>query len=137
MIIKLNVSDLSKLNIYEISDHRQFLLKASLSERQTNAWRVKWIKLQELEQELDQFNFKEIYNDSQTIYPWTNSCSNSLILTWRDHLYKDIGIDSRDLELATEFSLSQDLFKRKMVKRPGLLAKLQAWVAKKVKERTR
>ena len=125
--------NISKLTSSEISDIRQSLLKASLSERQTIAWRVKWEELQGIELELVQ-RAKSIPDQ---IYPWANRCNDSLILAWRDYLYKDIKEDSMDLELANEFSLSQDLFKRRVVKRPGLLAKLQAWIAKKVEEQSR
>ena len=133
MSIKLSGGDLRKLTTCEIMDKRQSLLKASLSERQTIAWRVKWEELHELEKELGQLKSKEKININQKIYPWGNRCSNSLILVWRDHLYKDIQVDSTVLELGNEFNLSQDLFRRRIIRRPGLLVKLKAWVERKMK----
>ena len=124
MIIKLN-SDLSKLTINEILEHRNALLKASILERQSKAWRIKWKELQKLERGLvHRTLFKKVDYD-QKPYPWINRCNNSLILAWRDHIYKDIKTESTVLELAGEFSFSQDIFKSQPTVRIGLLAKLQ------------
>ena len=64
-------------------------------------------------------------------FPWTNQCSNSLILAWRDHIFQNITMESTEYELAGDYSLSRDLFVKPVV-RTGLLAKLQAWVAKEL-----
>ena len=67
MSIKLIGSDLRKLTICKMSDKRQSLLKASLSERQTIAWRVKWEELNELEKEPGQLKSKEKIDINQKI----------------------------------------------------------------------
>ena len=131
--------NISQLTLSEISDIRQHLLKASLSERQTIAWRVKWEELQQLETGIGQLKFKESFKYKQRIhpgtsmYPWVNRYSNSLKLAWRDHMYKDIRTDSADLELATEFRVSQDLFRRSSKEKREMLVKLQAWAEKNIK----
>ena len=48
-------------------------------------------------------------------------------------MYKDIRIDSTDLELATELRVSQDLFRRSSKEKREMLGKLQAWAEKNVK----
>lgn len=110
---------------YEV---RKLLLTASVSDRQTKEWRVKWYESQEHETELRQFPSKKQHTSGQRVHPWTNRCSNALILAWRDHLYKDIQIDTKALEMADEFVISQQLFSRKVVIRRDLMVKLQAWV---------
>ena len=55
-----------------------------------------------------------------------------MILAWRDVLFKNIKLESHDLELPQEFSLSMDLFHTRMRVKPGLMNKLKLWVETKL-----
>ena len=85
------------------------------NKKKKKEWIAQWNHLQKLAEAL-RTEPKDLQPKSGIdieIYPWRNQCNSSLILAWRDHIYKNSQIDSTDLELANEFSFSQDLFAKR------------------------
>ena len=84
-----------------IAYRKQLLEHIPANKKRKKDWLVSWNQLQSADEAINKgHSIRKLetgIKSIQEIHPWINRCSDSLILAWRDVLFKDIKIESLDL----------------------------------------